>query len=331
MKRLGNLYNNIISIENLRLADQKARKGKGSQYGVQLFDKNPESNLLLLHEMLLNKTFSTSEYSTFKVYEPKERLVFRLPYFPDRIVHHAVMNIMEPVFTSLFTADTFSCIKGRGIHAAAEKLKTALQDKQNTKYCLKLDIVKFYPNVNHNILKSQLRRKLKDQDLLFLLDEIIDSADGLPIGNYLSQYLANFYLTGLDHFIKEKLKAKYYFRYADDLVILSGSKSELHAMLSEIREYLTSKLALKVKNNYQVFPVQARGIDFIGYVFYHTHTLLRKTIKQNYARAVARNAPENTIASYNGWAVHANTFNLTNKLHHERHKKFLRVRDKSKN
>lgn len=314
MKRKGNLYQQIISIENLRLADQKARRGKKKQYGVLQFDKNPEGNLLLLNEMLLNRNYATSEYTTFKVYEPKERLVFKLPYFPDRITHHAVMNVLEPIFKSLFTNDTYSCIKGKGIHAASSNLKKALKDHHNTKYCLKLDIVKFYPNVNHEILKQLLRRKFKDQDLLWLLDEIIDSADGLPIGNYLSQYFANYYLTYFDHWIKETMGIKYYFRYADDLVFLSSNKNELHALLASIKTYLNSHLKLDVKNNYQVFPVEARGIDFVGYVHFHTHTLLRKSIKKRYAAAVKRKKPKSTIASYKGWTLHANCINLNNKL-----------------
>jgi RNA-directed DNA polymerase len=321
MKRLNNLYRNICSIENLILADDKARKGKGDQYGIMVHDRNREENILSLREMLLNKTYQTSAYTTFKVYEPKERIVYRLPYYPDRIAHHAVMNILEPIFVSTFTADTYSCIKGRGIHGAANAVRKALMDQPGTKFCLKLDIRKFYPSVDHDILKTLLRRKLKDPDLLWLLDEIIDSAPGLPIGNYLSQYLANFYLTYFDHWIKEVKGVKYYFRYADDLVILSDSKEFLHQLLHDIRIYLAEKLKLEVKGNYQVFPVDDRGIDLVGYVFRHTHVLLRKGIKKNFARAVAAGRMASTV-SYWGWAKHCNSGNLLNKLNkkllHER-------------
>jgi retron-type reverse transcriptase len=227
------------------------------------------------------------------------------------------MNILEPVFVLIFTADTYSCIKKRGIHAAAAALKSALKDQAHTQYCLKLDIKKFYPSVDHDILKVLLRRKFKDPDLMDLLDEIIDSADGLPIGNYLSQYFANFYLTYFDHWLKEDLQVKYYFRYADDMVILSGDKPYLHLLLSEIRNYLQQNLKLTVKENYQVFPVEARGIDFVGYVFRHTHTRLRKSIKKNFARMLRRNKNPQSIASYRGWAVHCNSKNLLKKLLHE--------------
>jgi RNA-directed DNA polymerase len=314
MKRLNNLYQQIISIENLILAETKARKGKSKQYGVQVFDKNPQEKLAELYTMLFEKKYQTSEYTTFTVYEPKERLVFRLPYFPDRITHHAVMNVLEPIFTKAFINDTYSCIKGKGIHSAVRNLKMALQDQDNTVYCLKLDIVKFYPNVDHAILKQLLQRKFKDNDLLWLLNEIIDSADGLPIGNYLSQYFANFYLTYFDHWIKEELQIKHYFRYADDIVILSKNKPHLHETLSLIKQYLNDNLKLQVKDNYQVFPVEARGIDFVGYVFYHTHTMLRKSIKKRFAKAVSKKQHKPTIAAYYGWAKHCNSKHLLKKI-----------------
>ena len=314
MRRYGNLFEKICSIENLNLADAIARKGKKNQYGIQVHDQNREANIETLHQSLVNYSYQTSTYTTFKVYEPKEREVFRLPYYPDRIVHHAIMNVLEPVFCSVFTADTYSCIKGKGIHAAARGVKEALKDVAATAYCLKLDIKKFYPSVDHTILKQLLRRKIKDNDLLWLLDEIIDSADGLPIGNYLSQYFANFYLTYFDHWLKEQKRVRFYFRYSDDLVILHHDKAYLHTLLSEISDYLKTNLHLTVKENYQVFPVEARGIDFVGYRFYHTHTLLRKTIKQNFARMVARRPNKLSIASYYGWACHADCRHLIKTL-----------------
>ncbi|KAF7276058.1 hypothetical protein GWI33_010963, partial [Rhynchophorus ferrugineus] len=137
MKRIGNLYEKIISIENLTIADAKAQKSKGKQYGVVLHNKNREANILKLHKMLQNKTYQTSQYDIFKVYEPKEREVYRLPYFPDRIAHHAIMNVLEPIFVANYTADTYSCIKKRGIHAASFALRKALKKENETTYCLK--------------------------------------------------------------------------------------------------------------------------------------------------------------------------------------------------
>lgn len=143
VKRKNNLYQKICRLENLQLADKKARKGKKYQYGIKVHDKNKEVNLMHLQDLLLSKNYKTSEYTTFKIYEPKERTVFRLPYYPDRITHHAILNVLEPIFVSVFTADTYSCIKGKGIHAASFALRKALRDIPNTTYCLKLDILTY--------------------------------------------------------------------------------------------------------------------------------------------------------------------------------------------
>jgi retron-type reverse transcriptase len=272
MKRINHLYPKIYSIENLELADAIARKGKSRQPGVISHDKHSGDNIRALHLMLKDKTYRTSQYTTFTIFEPKERLIFRLPYFPDRITHHAVMNILEPVFVSVFTADTYSCIKGRGIHAAAKAVKRALSDVENTRYCLKMDVRKFYPNIDHDTLKGLLRRKIKDADLLWLIDEIIDSTDGLPIGNYLSQYLANFYLAYFDHWLKEVKRVKYYFRYADDMVILAADKPYLHGLLSDIREYLAEKPEAGAKIKLPGFPGRGPWDRFCGLcVFPHPH------------------------------------------------------------
>lgn len=307
MKRYNNLYNKIISIENLKLADSKARKGKSKQYGVKKHLENEEKNIIKLNKLLLNKDFTTSEYNTFTIFEGKEREIFQLPYYPDRIVHHGIMNILEPIFVSIFTADTYSCIKGRGVHSASYKLRKVLkQDLQNTKYCLKIDIKKFYPSIDNSTLKNLFRRKFKDESLLYLLDNIVDSTNGVAIGNYTSQFFANFYLTYFDHWIKEDLKVKYFFRYCDDMILLSNNKNELWEYFYSIKSYLENNLKLEIKGNYQVFPVHDRGIDWVGYKHFHTHVLIRKSIKKRYIKN------KNKI-NHKGWLIHANTVNLRNK------------------
>lgn len=313
MKRISNVYSQITSLKNIQEADAKAQVGKSKQYGVVLHNRNQEGNLLILQDMLVSRTYRTSQYDIFTIHEPKERLVYRLPYFPDRIAHHAIMNVLEPIFVSTFNADTYSCIKKRGIHHLLRKLRSDLKDVPGTQYSLKLDIKKFYPSVDHDVLKGLLRRKFKDADLLWLLDEIIDSAPGLPIGNYLSQYLANFFLSYFDHWIKEQKRVKYYYRYADDIVILDADKERLHNLLTDIKEYLHD-LKLEVKDNHQVFPVAARGIDFVGYVFYHTHVKIRKQIKKNFAKKLSKNPGDASKASYLGWLTHCNAKHLTKKL-----------------
>ena len=316
MKRVGFLFEKIISIDNLRLADERARRGKRKSYGVRRHDRRREENIKDLHDMLKNGTFSTSKYYIYKIYEPKERDIFRLTYFPDRIVHHAIMVYMEKIFVNTFTADTYSCIRKRGIHLANKRIKRVMRNDKDMKYCLKIDVRKFYPTVDHDVLKRLLRRKLKDNKLLGLIDEIIDSAPGLPIGNYLSQYLANYILTYFDHKIKEIYKVKHYYRYADDMVFLSDNKQDLHDLLIVINHEL-AELGLYLKGNYRVFPVRT-GIDFVGYVFYPTHTLLRKGIKKNMCR---KYKDKKAHTSYMGWAKYCNSKNLIDKLnyiHYER-------------
>lgn len=327
MKRIGNLYAQIISMENLRLADKKARRGKLHKRGVQLFDLNKEANLLALHEALLTKTFHTSEYDVFTIYEPKERIIYRLPYYPDRIVHHAIMNVLEPIWVKTFTHNTFSCIKKRGIEGCARHVDKILRKYEGKPlYCLKIDIRKYYPSIDHEVMKKLVRRKIKDADLLWLLDEIIDSAPGLPIGNYLSQYLANLYLAYFMHWCNEVLRLDCE-EYADDIVFYATDKPTLHDAFRPIREKLENELHLQVKGNYQVFPIaqncydrHGRALDYVGYKFYRKQKLIRKSIKKNFCRAAAKlnkRVPlsplkeyKQVLASWLGWAKHSNSTHL---------------------
>lgn len=314
MKRIGNLYPKIYSRENLALAATNAMKGKTKQYGVRVYLKNEETNILALQEMLINKTYRTSAYKHRTINEGKERDISILKFFPDRIAHHAIMLQLEPVFVSTFTADTYSCIKGRGIGAAVHAVKTMLKDIPGTTYCLKIDIKKFYPSIDHDILFRLLQRKIKDKDLLNLLKEIIESAPGLPIGNYLSQYFANYYLTPFDHWLKETLGVKYYARYLDDMVFFSDSKPYLHRLQAQIRGFLETELKLVLNRKRQVFPVDARGVDFCGIVFRHEYRRLRKRIKKNFCRNIARGKNRESISGSMGWMQYANTKNLINKI-----------------
>lgn len=329
MKRVNNLFEKIISIENLYLADEKARKGKTNSYGVKVHDKNREQNLLALHNALKNKTFKTSEYETFIVKDPKERVIFRLPYYPDRIVHHAIMNILESIWTKTFTFNTYSCIKNRGVHGCAKQVSKIFKKYEGKElYCLKIDIRKFYPSINHEVMKNIVRRKIKDKDLLALLDEIIDSAEGLPIGNYLSQYLANLYFTYFMHWINEIEKVDCT-EYADDIVFYADNKERLWQLRNNVEEYITTKLKLKIKGNWQIFPVaknrydkHGRALDYVGYKFYREQKLMRKGIKQNFCRKITKIFKKNLsdkerlmeISSWFGWAKYSNSKHLLHKL-----------------
>lgn len=319
MKRYNNLFDKIITIENLELAEKKARKNKGNRKEVIEFLANKDKLLLQLQKKLITEEYITSEYSTFIIREPKERLIFKLPFYPDRIVHHAIMNILEPIWVSILIKNTYSCIKGRGIHAAVKDIKRDLKDIEGTKYCLKLDIKKFYPSIDHEVLKQIIRKKIKDTKLLRLLDSIIDSTNGVPIGNYLSQFFANLTLAYFDHWLKEVKKVKYYYRYADDIIILSSNKEDLKSLFSDIQVYLRS-LKLDIKSNYQIFPLDSRGLSFVGYVFFHTHTKIRKSIKVNMCRTSGelRHADYNKyrshMCSFIGWLKYCNGLNLINKI-----------------
>lgn len=303
MKRTGNLYDQIISINNLYLAEKKARRGKASREEIIEFVNNLDENIINLHLQLLSQTYTTGEYYRFTIYEPKQREIDKLPY-KDRVVHHAILNILESLFVSFFITNTYSCIKKRGIHKCLRDLNKSLKNVKDTKYCLKIDIKKFYPSISHNILKKLLRTKFKDEKLLHLLDNIIDSISGIPLGSYTSQWFGNFYLNKFDHWVKEKKKIKYYYRYCDDIVILGNDKEELHILRKEIQEYLKTNLELEL-SNYQVFPV-SKGIDFLGYVSYPIHVKLRKSIKKSFIKMVQRHPNRKSISSYWGWIKHCN-------------------------
>jgi len=321
MKRYGNLYPLMYDLDNIRLAHKNAKRGKAHYKEVQMINSNIDTYVNAIHYMLKDKTFRNAEYTIFiKNDNGKLREIYKLPYYPDRIVHHCIMQILEPIWMSVFITDTYSSLKGRGIHRGVKRLQKALQDIENTTYCLKLDIRKFYPSIDHSILKSIIRKKIKDSDVLWLLDVLIDSTSGIPIGNYLSQYFGNLYLAYFDHWMKEGMQCKYYFRYCDDIIILHKDKEVLHNLLVDIDAYLYANLKLVIKHNYRIFPVDACGIDFLGYVFYHTHTLARKAIVKRFKKKIAyvlRNykcikafAITSSIMSYAGWFIHCNSKNL---------------------
>jgi len=322
MKRYGNLYPKIYNTGNILLAHENARRGKRFYEEVKMIDANPEKYVARIHNILKNKTFRNAEYVRFQRVEGnKLRDIAKLPYYPDRIIHHCIMNVLEPIWMRLFIRDTYSSMKGRGIHDGVRRMNRFLNDEQGTSYCLKLDVRKFYQSINHDVLKAIVRKKIKCPDTLWLLDEIIDSAPGVPIGNYLSQYLANLYLTYFDHWMKEKKRCRYYARYCDDIVVLNSDKSVLHPLFFEIQRYLSTNLKLTVKGDWQIFPTSIRGIDFLGYRFFGSHTLIRKSISTAFKRRSAKIVKQNkatdsdicAIMSYFGWFVHANGRNLWRK------------------
>lgn len=322
MKRIGYLFEKVCDMDNLRMAEANAGTGKGSRQEVAQFRDNLEQNLADIRAQLVNRTYHTSQYTCFIKHEPKERVIYKLPY-RDRVVQWAIMQVLVDIWTPIFTRDTYACIKGRGVHSLLQRLRKELRNDPNgTKYCYKIDIRKFYPSITHSILKEVVRQRIKDPALLWLLDDIIDSADGVPIGNYISQYFANLYLAELDHIVKEQWGVKYYYRYADDIVVLSDSKEFLHGIHTKMVQYLAEHRRLELKPNYQIFPVEARGIDFIGYVTRHTYCRARKRNKKALCKIVAKLRHKGLtgeeirlrVASRLGFIVHADSKHLINIL-----------------
>ena len=310
MKRYGNLYHKICDIENIKLAHHNARKGKAFYREVKMVDENVEFYAKQIQEMLANKTFKNSPYTMFvKNDKGRDRENFKLPYYPDRIIHHAIMQVLEPIWKSTLISDTYQSIKGRGTHRVKKKVERAIRG-EDLPYCLKIDISKFYPSIDNALLKETIRKKIKCKDTLWLLDAIIDSINGVPIGNYISQYFGNLFLSELDHKIKETMKVKHYYRYCDDMVLLHNSKNFLHKCLENIRAQLRS-LNLKIKSNYQVFMTYKRGLDFVGFRFFKDYTLLRKSIALNMKRKLRSPSLNiNTLMSYFGWTRSCDGRNL---------------------
>lgn len=326
-KRVGNLFEKIYSMENLKEAHKNAQRGKGWYAEVQMVNNNEEYYLKLLQDSLINHTYKTSPYTMFVKHENnKDREIFKLPYFPDRICQWAILQVIEPYITKTFTKFTYSAIPGKGIHAALKDVSNAIRkDVPNCLYCLKLDARKYYPSINHKIMKEKFRRIFKDPELLWLLDEIIDSIatakiedmrniwlldedideeTGIPIGNYLSQYCGNYYFASFDHWLLEVKHVKHVFRYMDDIVILADSKAFLHNLKHDIDEYFRNNLKLVVKHTWQIFPTYVRGIDFVGYRMFLEFTLLRKSTKISLVKKLLKisdKVQNGNLMNYSEW------------------------------
>ena len=275
MKRHGNLFEKIVDMDNLRQAYYNARRGKSWQRAVIKFNEDIESNLISIRNSLVDKTFTTSSYKTKFIHEPKKREIYILPFTPDRIVQHAIMNVIEPIWEGLFVYDSYACRVGKGIHAGSRR---AMEFIRRNSYCMQCDIAKFYPSIDHEILFNIIKKKIKCSETLDLLYDIISSIPGeknIPIGNYTSQWFGNLYMNELDQYLKRECGAKCYIRYCDDFVIFSNSKVELNSLAGEIVDFLTNKLKLSLKKC-SIFPV-SQGLDFLGYRHFKDYILLRKS------------------------------------------------------
>ena len=266
MKRTKSLFNQITSYENVRLAWTKARKGKMDKPAVKNFARHVNENLTKIQQNLKSKPPVLSKYTQFKIFDPKERVISVVPFL-DRVMHHAIMNILEPVFERQFIYHTYACRKGKGSHKAVQYV---FKKAKKYRYFLKLDVKKYFDNIDHEVLKKMLGRIIKDKECLNLLFCLIDSygegdgQKGLPIGNLTSQFFANFYLSSLDHFVLEKLKPASYVRYMDDILIIDGSKKKLALIFDTVKDFCEEKLFLTLK--VPVFGNFYDGCTFLGFL-----------------------------------------------------------------
>lgn len=285
MKRHGNLYHKIITFENICEAYRKAALGRRYTYEVLSFRNNLEENLIAIQEDLVTRTYQPGRYWTFNLYEPKKRMIYVSP-FRDRVIHHAIMNVIEPIWNHLFIYDSYACRKMKGSHDAMYRVVKFFREakqKWDRVYCLKSDVTKFFPSINHHILMEIIERKIKCRDTLDLIRQIVfnagDESDpdskNMPIGSLLSQWSANLYLNELDYHIKHMMRVKFYGRYMDDFVLLEGDKSLLHAYKAEISTFLQDRLRLQMNPKSDIYPAD-RGIDFVGYRIWPSYRLVRK-------------------------------------------------------
>jgi RNA-directed DNA polymerase len=308
MKRKGNIFQEAFSFLSLVEAHKRARKGKRHYREVKKVDKSMIKYLSKLSYDIRNKNFTTSDYIVNEQFDGRKmRVIHKLPYFPDRVVQHALIGACEELFKNSMIRDSFQSIKGRGTSDARNRVLKCIKEK-NPKYALKIDIKKYYPSVDNEILKQKIRKKIKCKDTLYIFDNIIDSTKGLPIGNYTSQYLGNIYLNDFDWFVKQKIKPLGYFRYCDDMVFLSNRVSSLLKIKKEVEEKL-ALLKLEIKDSWNISNIEKDGVDFVGFVFKKETTRLRKTIatrlekiyKNLGKKTLFLDTDLNKLMAYKGW------------------------------
>lgn len=339
MKRYGNLWHQVIKLENLYQASRQAQKGKRFRDNVLAFNYNLESELFELQQELQAKTYQPGNYRTFRIYDPKPRLISAAPY-RDRVVHHALCNIIVPLIERSFIFDSYANRLGFGTHRALQRF---VKFARTSRYVLQCDIAKYFPSIDHEILKQIIRRKIKCHDTLWLIDTIIDNSNhqepvlhyfpgdnlltpierrvGLPIGNLTSQFFANCYLNGFDHFVQEKLKVNKYVRYVDDFALFSDEREFLVSARIAIEKYLAT-LRLKIHPvKSQLFETQY-GANFVGFRVLSDRIRVRndnlrrgrerlKKYQQDYAKGhISLPQLIQCLQSWSAHLAHGNTYKL---------------------
>ncbi|MFA4998810.1 MAG: reverse transcriptase/maturase family protein [Candidatus Paceibacterota bacterium] len=339
MKIYKNVFNEIISLENLFSAWDKFKSDKQKKRDVRRFEWQLEENIFQLHRDLKYRRYRHGAYTSFYISDPKQRHIHKATV-RDRILHHAVFAALSPIFEPTFVPNSLSCRIGKGTHKGIDILDKILRQVSNNSFkpcfVLKCDVKKFFETVDHSILLNIIRKRIKDADAIWLLEEIIESfisrystlfeRKGLPIGNLTSQLFANIYLDEFDQFVKHILKVKHYIRYTDDFVIVAGDKLYLKNLITPIRSFLLAKLALGLHPKKISIRKFHQGIDFLGYVVLPHYRLLRTKTRQRIFRklkerikeykkgVVNKQTLEQSLQSYLGALSHADTYEFSNEL-----------------
>jgi retron-type reverse transcriptase len=325
MKTYKHLYEQICTKENICRAYHKARRGKRKKFYVRKFEADVDANIKRLHQELRDETWMPLPYKEFIAYEPKERLI-RAPQFRDRVIHHALIQVLQPIYDKILIYDTYASRKNKGTHAAVDRLTQFLRRTKDNAFVFHGDVQKFFDNIDHETLITILREKIADERVITLIRKILTNQGislGVTLGNYTSQWFANIYLNELDYFAKHKLKVKHYIRYMDDFLLLSDSKPELHNWKDQIEKLLNEQLKLELHPvKRRIFPTHT-GVDFVGYTVWKDHKKLRR---RNVNRFISRlkefdKAPvitpfiEASLMSWKGYSIHADAYGLTRQLH----------------
>ena len=314
MKRHGNLWDKIVDYDNLYAAYKAASKGKSKRREVIEFNKDVERNIKKIQELLTSGLYTTSRYTEGKVYIPKERVIYKLPFAPDRIVQHALLQVLIPIWDKLLIYDCYACRKNKGVHKASLRVSKFLP---KYKYYLKTDISKFYPSINHDILYNIICKKIKCQNTLKLIHDIIYSFPcgyNVPIGNYTSQWFGNLYLNELDQYINHKYNKIFYIRYSDDILILCNDKKQMNIIRNDINKYLKG---LELSFSKWNISHTRFGVDFVGYKHFYNKVVLRKQTLRTLLRRFRSKVSKQSLASTIGWLkwVTQIPYKLTGAIH----------------
>ena len=321
--QLQKTYQDIISLENLYAAWAEFLHGKSKKKDVREFGLNLSDNLVSLHQDLKNFTYKHGSYDAFKISDPKPREINKAKV-RDRVLHHAIYRQMYPFFNKTFIADSYSCQFGKGAHRALSKFKTfgLKLSRNNTKtvWVLKCDIRKFFASMDHKILLDILSGYIPDKNIMWLMERITASFDsgqkgvGLPLGNLTSQLFCNIYMNEFDQFVKHKLKAKYYVRYADDFVFFANNKQGPANLIPYLALFLEKRLKLKLHPDKIFIKTLGSGVDFLGWVNFPSHRVLRTATKHRAFRGIRKRPKPAVINSYLGLMGHGNAFGVKQEM-----------------